>query len=278
MDQKRKCLTLGEKLDILKLVDSGNKVLLVAKRFGIGRSTIFNILNNRSKLLSASGSKKKEKSRPSEHAQMERKIYAWFLKQRDLHIAVSGPIIIQKARLLHQKIGGNPSSFSASAGWLDNFKKRINIRLLKSCGESLSSQHNLVEPFKIKLIDKMKSMQINEDQLYNADESGLNWKLLPDKTFVHAAEKTVPGRKLCKQRITFMLCANATGAHKVKPLVISKAKNPRSFKNASLLIYYDNSPSSWMNTTIFKNWFFMNFVPEVRIYCFAVFFKKKVFN
>ncbi|XP_055919296.1 jerky protein homolog-like [Eupeodes corollae] len=100
--------------------------------------------------------------------------------------------------------------------------------------------------------------------IYYADESGLYWKLLPGKTYVSWAEKTVPGRKAEKQRITFMACTNASGRHKVKPLVIGKAKNPRPFRNVCLPVHYRHSKSAWMTGAIFKDWFHNLFVPEVQ--------------
>jgi hypothetical protein len=51
----------------------------------------------------------------------------------------------------------------------------------------------------------------------------------------HRPEKTAPGRKTEKQRITFLACTNSIGNHKVKPLVIGKAKTPRAFKNLPVL-------------------------------------------
>jgi hypothetical protein len=54
------------------------------------------------------------------------------------------------------------------------------------------------------------------------------------KTFIHREESNAPGRKIAKDRITFMPCSNASGTHKFNLLVIGKAKNPRTFKNVSL--------------------------------------------
>ncbi|KAH0815288.1 hypothetical protein GEV33_007503 [Tenebrio molitor] len=135
---------------------------------------------------------------------------------------------------------------------------------LKVSGEKLSSQPELVDPFKLELKNKIQELNLTLDQLYNADETGLYWKLLPDRTFVSSTEKTAPGRKTEKQRITFFACTNATGNHKVKPLVIGKAKTPRAFKNFACPVDYDHSKSAWMTAAIFKNWFHMSFVPQVR--------------
>lgn len=112
---------------------------------------------------------------------------------------------------------------------------------------------------------KMTEMEITTEQLYNADESGLYFRLLPDRTYVAACEKTAPGRKIEKQRITFMLCANADGSNKIKPLVIGKAAKPRCFKDFINPLDYDHSATAWMTSKIFKNWFHNTFLKEVRI-------------
>lgn len=110
-------------------------------------------------------------------------------------------------------------------------------------------------------------MRITNNQIYNADESGLYWKLLPTKTFVSSDEKMAPGRKLAKDRLTFMVCTNASGTHKVKLLVIGKAKKPRSFKQDFVIpVNYRHSKSAWMNAYIFKDWFHNCFVPEVSLF------------
>lgn len=81
---------------------------------------------------------------------------------------------------------------------------------------------------------------------------------------VHAGEKSAPGRKISKERITFLTCTNGTGTHKLQLLVIGKSKNPRCFKGFKNPINYANSKTAWMTASIFKNWFEKNFVPEVK--------------
>ncbi|CAH1366293.1 unnamed protein product [Tenebrio molitor] len=170
---------------------------------------------------------------------MEKALCKWFLKQREQHAPINGDMINEKTKILHAKFYEN--SFRASNGWLQTFKKRYGIRFLKIAGEKLSSQPELIikkKPFKLELKNKIQELDLTLDQLYNADETGLYWKLLPDRTFVSLTEKTgmgPPGRKTEKQRITFLACTNSIGNHKVKPLVIVKAKTPRAFKNLPVL-------------------------------------------
>lgn len=76
------------------------------------------------------------------------------------------------------------------------------------------------------------------EQIYNADESGLFWRMLPEHTLASSHEKNAPGRKIIKARITFMPCANVSGTHKLPLLVIGTAQKPRAFKSVNLPVCY----------------------------------------
>ena len=79
----------------------------------------------------------------------------------------------------------------------------------------------------------MEEMDLVPAQLYNADESGLYWRCLPNKTLASGDEKEAPGMKKQKDRVTLMFCANAEGTHKVPLLVIGKFQNPRCLKGVN---------------------------------------------
>ncbi|CAH1992472.1 unnamed protein product [Acanthoscelides obtectus] len=84
------------------------------------------------------------------------------------------------------------------------------------------------------LKDYSKELNLRMEQIYNADESGLYWKMLPEKTYAASFEKSAPGRKLEKQRITFPACTNANGSQTIKPLAkngIGKRLVPRGDLN-----------------------------------------------
>ena len=69
----------------------------------------------------------------------------------------------------------------------------------------------------------------NSRDVFNVDETGLFWRLLPDKTLAFKHEKCHGGKK-SKERITAMVCTNMDGSEKWPLLVIGKFKNPRCFK------------------------------------------------
>ncbi|XP_036347002.1 LOW QUALITY PROTEIN: jerky protein homolog-like [Rhagoletis pomonella] len=109
----------------------------------------------------------------------------------------------------------------------------------------------------------MEELGLSREQLCNADESGLFWKLLPQKTYVSSLEKMAPGAKMEKQRVAFLCCSNATGSHQLKLLVVGHSRKPRCFKGFDCSVHYRHSKSAWMTGAIFKDWFHRSFIPEV---------------
>ena len=67
-----------------------------------------------------------------------------------------------------------------------------------------------------------------------------------------------------KDRVTVILCANATGTCKITPVVIGKAKKPRCFRlNPPQLPYYSQK-SAWNDSVLFKKWWTEIFLQEIR--------------
>lgn len=266
--KRKNCLTVQQKFEILKDLEKGVSGIFLARKYNVTKSTITGIKKNRDKIKTVvvntfTGPAKKKRIQKGEFPEMEKLLYNWFMKQRERNVPINGELLKAKATYFFNEIYKGTPTFHASAGWMQKFKSRYGIRLLKVCGEKLSSQPELVEPFMASLADSIRNMDLDNEQIYNADETGLTWKLLPDKTFVSNQETTAPGRKISKERLTFLACTNAAGTHKLKPLVIGKSKKPRSFKNSIIPVEYAHSKSAWMTTTIFINWFHNSFVPQV---------------
>jgi hypothetical protein len=70
---------------------------------------------------------------------------------------------------------------------------------------------------------------VAKNQIYNADETGLFFRLLPDKTFEFKDVKC-HGGKQSKDRLTALVCANMSGTDKLPMFVIGKSQNPRFFQ------------------------------------------------
>ena len=70
------------------------------------------------------------------------------------------------------------------------------------------------------MIKSLTGYDLND--LYNMDETTLFYKLQPNSTL--STTTMVSGQKSSKERITIGLCSNASGTHKLKPIVIAKCK------------------------------------------------------
>lgn len=261
-------LTLEQKVGILGLLEKNEKIKDIAKNNKVTPRTIFRIKQSKYKIeeFTAKDLRKMakiKKMRQSAVPNMEKALYAWFLNERKRHNIVTNEILCEKAKLLHESLDNNVR-FNASIGWLQKFKKRHNIRLLKICGERLSANEAAVKEFIDDFKQKVNDLGLCRDQIYNADETGLIIKDLNSKTLVMHAEKNAPGRKNSKERITIMPCINAAGTHKVPLMVIGKAKNPRCFKDCVLPeIHYRSSKNAWQTRQLFEEWFTTVFIPNV---------------
>ena len=91
---------------------------------------------------------------------------------------------------------------------------------------------------------------------------------MPVNTQAFKDEDQVPGKKISKDKFSALLGANASGTHRLKPVVVGKAAKPRCLKDHidSLPVIYYNTSNSWFNAAIFKDWFFNHFIPKVRRY------------
>src|SRR4051794_25031444 len=129
--------------------------------------------------------------------------------------------------------------FSGSIGWIESWKRRHGISFYKSCGEAGAVSEEVVTAWLDSVWPGLKAGYADED-IYNADETGLFFKCLPDRTLNRKGRRCTNG-KLSKERVTLMLCSNSTGTDKLTPIVIGKSAQPRCFKNvksSSLPVHY----------------------------------------
>ena len=106
------------------------------------------------------------------------------------------------------------------------------MRNLKRCGEKLIAENSAANKFINNFF--VITEGFSEHQIFNYDEIGLYFKMLPRYTFTSVHNRP-DGTKKAKDMVTINTCANASGTTKLPLLLIGKAKNPRCFRN--VLIY-----------------------------------------
>lgn len=254
--RKRKRFSLSEKLNILREFDKNvGPQNVLAERLKISTSTLATIVKQRAEIEKASSEcgEKSSKIRKSVKATpfslLESDLVEWFNIVRAKNIAISGPLIKEKALQLAEK--HNVKDFSASNGWIDRFKKRYDVVQKKVCGEKADVNENVVKDWKEKLLSLIEGY--SPSNIYNADETGLFYDLQPDKTLCYRNEKCFGGKK-SKIRLTVLLAVNADGTDKLKPFVIGRAVKPRCFKNVKTLpTRYAANKKSWMTSSLFRD-------------------------
>ncbi|XP_067125448.1 tigger transposable element-derived protein 1 isoform X1 [Centruroides vittatus] len=280
--KKRKAITLEEKLEILSLHEAGTKVMDLAYKFRLSHSTISTILKNRRKVLDevksaspmqATTIRKREGLIP----EVEKVLIAWINRRtRTVRTPLSQAAISAKALSIFDTLKsrrGETSegeTFSASKGWFDRFRKRAGWHKTKARGKAAGADDEAVKDFPEKLAKVIVEEGYCLRQVFNVDETGLFWKRMPLQTSVAKEEKSMPGFKAAKDWVTLLLGANAAGDCKLKPLLIYRAETPRALKGVykrTLPVIWKWNARAWMTGSIFKEWFYRHFVPEVKEYC-----------
>lgn len=232
--RKLKTLSLAEKLQVLEAVKICQKKTDVAKQFDIPLSTLSTIIKNEKDILKKVESGQSlscKRQRISEFPGLEECLLKWFKQCRDENISISGPLLQEKAEIYSKSLGF--SDFKASNGWLEKFKRRHDLVFKKVCGESASVN---IETCHSWINERLKGLLsvYEPENVFNADETALFYKCLPDKTLAFRDEKC-HGGKQSKERLTILLAANMSGTEKLSPFVIGKSKKPRCFSKCSSL-------------------------------------------
>lgn len=282
--KKRKAITMEVKIDIIKRSEKGETPSNIGKALCLSRSTVGTIIKDKARILDhVKGSAPMKatvitKQRSGLIIEMERLLLLWLEDQNQRRMPVSLMLIQEKAKSLFEKLKAEkgPESqseeFAASRGWFHRFRSRADLHNIKVQGEAASADHAAASDFPDTLAEIIREGGYSAEQVFNVDETGLFWKRMPDRTYIAKEEKSAPGHKVAKERLTLLLGGNAAGDCKLKPLLVYQAENPRAFKGiwkGSLPVIWKSNKKAWVTLALFEDWFTNHFVPEVERYCAA---------
>ncbi|UYV77714.1 TIGD1 [Cordylochernes scorpioides] len=162
-----------------------------------------------------------------------------------------------------------PNFLASHDGWFERFKIRYSLHSLKLKGELTSGDVDAAQEYPANFAEIINENSYTPDQVFNADESGLFWKKMPERTYVSKFYKSASGHRAAKDHITILFCSNASGDYIMKPLVINKSKMPRAFKGVNinnLPVYWRANKKAWVTAAMFTEWFHECFIPNAKKY------------
>ena len=274
----RKHISIEQKLNILKEIDKGTTLRKVARLFHLPKSSVDSIKANREKIsecgrhLSSEVAGTTMRTRNSRIHVTETLLHTWIVEQREKGATLSENLMRSKALAIFQDVKVEKQiecNFYASHGWFEQYKKRFKLMNVFLTGESAITDKDAALQF----VEKFKCI-VSEggycpQQVFNCDETELNWKKSPTRSYVTDNEKGTPGFKTNKDKITLLLGCNASGDAKLKPLLLHRAQNPRSLKNVdedALPVIWRNNSKAWVTENSFNEWFTWYFVPFIEKY------------
>ncbi len=205
----------------------------------------------------------------------EEHIAQWLSELREDGVPVSNLLVSCKAMEVAADNGLTESQFKASASWIKGFLRRwrFSIRAKTRSGQAnLKDGEDALAAFKASI---RKSIEDNDiEEIYNADQTGINYEYIPKHTINKEGAKTVwikcSGHD--KDRMTAMVLADSKGtkyplflvlkttASRVKSVVQENLTQRNGFgkrvwteigelhDNFPLQIY--GNPSAWWNSGI----------------------------
>lgn len=259
--KRRVQLTIAVKKEIVQRVDGGAVRAVLAREYGVTPAAVTYLMAQRASILCCAVADAKA-IRTAEFALVDDALHLWYKRMRAANIPLSNSILQEQAlhfkRMFLQQLPATDSrrermeTFNASDGWLARWRARHpGVERITLHGEAASADRNTVEAARLAFLH---SLNCEPKDLYNCDETGLFYKLLPNQTLGSKGEK---GMKKIKDRLTALLCCNADGSDKCKLLLIGKSEKPRALKGlnfGNLPCEYTHTSKAWMTEDVMMAW------------------------
>ena len=122
-------------------------------------------------------------SETAPHLELEKRLIDFMVHMGKRGFLMNGDQVIEPAKEVAKEL--NITDLKFSNGWIRNFKRRNNLKFKKAHGEKQSADFEGAEEWKKTVLPRvLEKIGYNFNLLYNADETGLCYRALPDQGYV----------------------------------------------------------------------------------------------
>ncbi len=193
-------------------------------------------------------------------------LYIWIDSMRRANLLVPPSLAIAKAKSIASNLSIPETDFKASWQWLRRFRVRRGLQKMLLHEEG--AEVNKSDLGLLAALDDLYAIiaQYDPENIYNMDETGLFFRLLPRYSLLMPNEdiSTTRGKKKSKDRVSLIMCTNAVGSHKIPCALIGKPKALACIKDPQWPIPYFIQAKAWMDVETCWKWFNEVFLPEVK--------------
>lgn len=189
-------------------------------------------------------------------------VYLWYNQMKNQINTVTKEEIRSKALVFNEKLFGS-SQFNSQI-WIENWKNKYNVDL--STFESSPNDTQLVTECNEIIMKYVEEKNLSHDQIFHCNVTTLNYLSLPIKSLIYQMERDVPYFRKNIDRLTILICVNASGSLKIPLMIIGQFPSPRTSRGEvlnSLPVYYKYRKYSLLDSNLFQEWFDDVFVPKV---------------
>ena len=260
MKMSRKTITIAQKVNIIRRYERGKSIKLA---LNLPEFTLRTIRKDKEKIMAAfkagagASATRVLSGQSTFMVRLEKMLVTWMDHRKRQGLSMTFDDTKKRALEIYEhlkaKETGTVPDFVASTGWFYNFKARHAFHSVKRSGEAKSADTDVAASYPDELRVIIEEGGYKPQQVFNMDETGLQWKKMPEHTYI-TKEKSGPGFKAFKDRFTLLLGVNLTGDCKLKPVLVYHAENPRALKGYdknSLPVHWYANSSGWMTGHIF---------------------------
>lgn len=270
-------MTIEQKYLILMEVENGARSKAqIARGYNIPMSTLSTWVKNACNIKAAYQhfGPQRKRIRVANEEELDKSLLKWYYAMMaDGLRPVTGPMLFYRANELVKEL--KITNFRCNMGWMERFKKRHNISFRGQTSGSnswtLNGTHSEIwnhgevqcsvttpealRNWKTKSVPALLE-EYSLDDIYSVAEVGLLFSVLPDQNLFTKGDGHLR-RKSSKERVTVLVCSNATGTDKRPLLVVGGASGPDYASDPfTLPILYKTNPQAWMSKAIFSDWMY----------------------